>query len=93
MTSVAAFTASPRCGGADQVKETMMIAKAEGMTPQRPADVNDLLDLAAARLRQGLAPPREIYLVQNRNAIDWSQFPAWARPIDPEIFDGCCHEG
>ncbi len=70
-----------------------MIAKADD-TPLDPhADRNALVALAAARIRQGLAPPREIYLVQNRSAIDWSQFPAWARPVDPEIFDGCCHEG
>jgi hypothetical protein len=70
-----------------------MIARAEETIPYRPAVDDKLIELAAARLRQGLAPPREIYQVQYRNAIDWSQFPAWARPIDPEIFDGCCHEG
>lgn len=45
------------------------------------------------RLSRGLAPPREAYLVHNRRMIDWSQAPEWARPIDPELFDGCGHEG
>jgi hypothetical protein len=70
-----------------------MIARAEESASHPPAIDGKVIELAAARLRQGLAPPREIYLVQYRNAIDWSQFPTWARPVDPEIFDGCCHEG
>ena len=45
------------------------------------------------RLAKGLAPPAEIYLVQNRNKIDWSRIPIWAQPMDPEAFDGCVHEG
>jgi hypothetical protein len=47
---------------------------------------------AAERLRQGLAPPREIYEVQNRCRIDWSKVPDWARPSEPELFEGA-HEG
>jgi hypothetical protein len=49
--------------------------------------------LARERARKGLAPPREIYDVQNRNRIDWSELPDWARPSDPELFEGCSHEG
>ncbi len=45
------------------------------------------------RLARGLAPPAEAYQIQNRTKIDWSLAPSWARPIDPEIFDGCGHEG
>jgi hypothetical protein len=45
------------------------------------------------RTGQGLAPPREIYDVANRNRIDWSRVPEWARPSDPELFEGCPHEG
>ena len=45
------------------------------------------------RLSQGLAPPAEIYHVQNRNKIDWARIPEWARPLDPDLFDGCVHEG
>jgi hypothetical protein len=52
-----------------------------------------LVELAERRVRQGLAPPAEIYRIENRRGIDWSEFPAWARPVDPQVFDGCCHEG
>jgi hypothetical protein len=48
---------------------------------------------ALARVQQGLSPPREIYDAHNRGRIDWSRFPAWARPIDPEAFEGTAHEG
>jgi len=41
----------------------------------------------------GLAPPPEIYQVPYRNQIDWSKFPEWARPSDPDLFEGCSHEG
>jgi hypothetical protein len=44
------------------------------------------------RLRQGLAPPREVYEVQNRGRFDWSSLPDWARPSDPELYEGA-HEG
>lgn len=52
-----------------------------------------LLELTTARTRQGFAPPPEVYRVENRSRIDWSQLPDWARPVDPECFEGCCHEG
>jgi hypothetical protein len=45
------------------------------------------------RLRRGLAPPREIYDVQNRSRIDWGKVPCWAWPTDPDLFEGCSHEG
>jgi hypothetical protein len=48
---------------------------------------------ALERLRNGLAPPREIYDVQNRGRIDWARVPDWAKPADPESFEGCAHEG
>jgi hypothetical protein len=47
---------------------------------------------ATERLKRGFAPPREIYDVQNRGRIDWSSLPDWARPVDPEVFEGG-HEG
>jgi hypothetical protein len=56
-------------------------------------DGQALIKLAQQRMRQGLAPPPQIYRIEYRNRIDWSQFPDWARPIDPQLFDGCCHEG
>ena len=48
---------------------------------------------AAERVRQGFAPPKEIYELPYRDRIDWSKFPDWARPTDPELFQGCAHEG
>jgi hypothetical protein len=51
-----------------------------------------LVKLAQQRMRQGFAPPSEIYRVEYRGRIDWLQFPDWARPVDPELFGGCCHE-
>jgi hypothetical protein len=48
--------------------------------------------VATDRLKRGFAPPREIYDVQNRGRIDWSGVPDWARPVDPELFEGG-HEG
>jgi hypothetical protein len=48
---------------------------------------------ALERLEKGLAPPREIYDVQNRGCIDWTRMPEWAQPADPESFEGCAHEG
>jgi hypothetical protein len=53
----------------------------------------DLIDRAAARTSKGLAPPREIYQAPVRNQVDWSKFPDWARPSDPELFEGSAHEG
>ena len=52
-----------------------------------------LESLAFERISKGLAPPREIYEAQNRDRIDWSKVPDWARPADPELFAGCPHEG
>jgi hypothetical protein len=52
-----------------------------------------LESLAFERTRVGLAPPREIYELPYRDRVDWSQFPEWARPVDPELFQDCGHEG
>jgi hypothetical protein len=63
----------------------------------RPAATESKLEIlerdALERTRKGLPPPRQVYEAQNRSRIDWSQFPEWARPIDPEAFDGTAHEG
>jgi hypothetical protein len=56
-------------------------------------EVRRLEEMAAERVRQGLAPPREIYHAPYRERIDWSRFPEWVRPSDPEMFQGCAHEG
>src|SRR5262245_58090593 len=61
--------------------------------PTSPPDVEKLERLAAERVSQGLTPPREIYQAPICSRIDWSRFPAWARPSDPEMFEGCGHEG
>jgi hypothetical protein len=50
-------------------------------------------ECARQRTRQGLAPPREIYDIRNRNRVDWSTLPEWAMAPDPDIFEGCAHEG
>jgi hypothetical protein len=52
-----------------------------------------LVRLAEERMHRGLAPPSEIYRIENRQRVDWRDFPVWARPVDPQVFDGCCHEG
>jgi hypothetical protein len=68
----------------------------EGKAPlpeHKSEDKPTLEDQAKERMRQGFAPPREIYEVQNRGRIDWSKVPDWARPSDPELFEGCQHEG
>jgi hypothetical protein len=56
-------------------------------------EVRLLEQQALERVRKGLAPPRKIYEVPYRNRIDWSAFPDWARPSDPELYEGCGHEG
>jgi len=55
--------------------------------------VQDLIERAKSRMARGLAPPAEIYRIQYRSRINWALFPGWARPVDPDMFDGCCHEG
>ncbi len=52
-----------------------------------------LIETALHRVRRGFAPPAEIYRAEYRNQVDWSQFPLWARSLDPDIFAGGCHEG
>jgi hypothetical protein len=68
--------------------------------PTRGPDVGKIADevqklerLAAERISQGLAPPREVYQAPYRSQIDWGKFPEWAKPSDPELFEGCGHEG
>jgi len=61
--------------------------------PTAPAEPGDLESLALERVRKGFPPPREVYDVQNRSRIDWSRFPEWAWPTDPDLFTGTAHEG
>jgi hypothetical protein len=57
------------------------------------AEFEALMRRVDQRVRQGLAPPPEIYRVPIRQKVDWSKLPEWARPVDPEVFEGCGHEG
>lgn len=69
-----------------------MIVHASHHRPTAP-EIAELSRRVHERLSQGLAPPREAYLAPHRSLIDWTDVPEWARPIDPEIFEGCSHEG
>jgi hypothetical protein len=55
--------------------------------------VEKLQQAAAECLEKGQPPPRVVYEAQNRNRIDWTKMPEWARPADPELFEGAGHEG
>src|SRR5262245_29658545 len=61
--------------------------------PAATEKVQGLERVAADRAQHGFAPPKEIYEAPCRGQIDWSRFPGWARPSDPELFEGCSHEG
>ncbi len=77
-----------------QYETGMKIMQALLDTPPATADeLRRLEGQSAERIRQGLAPPPEIYRTPYRERIDWSRFPEWARPIDPELFEECGHEG
>jgi hypothetical protein len=60
---------------------------------RRDVDGEALIKLAEQRIHQGFAPPPEIYRVEYRRRIDWLKLSDWARPVDPQLFEGCCHEG
>jgi hypothetical protein len=76
-----------------QITQAMLRAGQSVGGGTAPLGTNELLSLASARMKQGLAPPREVYLAPYRDQIDWTQCPAWARPSDPDLFEGCTHEG
>jgi hypothetical protein len=67
------------------------VASAAGMPLEE--EVQTLQRLALEQARKGLAPPRKIYQVPYRDRINWSAFPDWARPNDPDLYQGCAHEG
>ena len=61
-----------------------------------PAGADEFRRLEAEafeRAQTGHALPREIYDVPYRDRVDWTRFPDWARPIDPELFGESGHEG
>jgi hypothetical protein len=76
-----------------QTTQTLLATAVPDAPRAPPTKTAGVVALASARLKQGLAPPREAYQAPYRNQIDWSQFPDWARPCDPELFEGCGHEG
>ena len=75
----------------------MHVMKKQSTSPNRTrpqtAQQREIISLAIERVKQGLSPPAEIYRVDYRDRIDWSQFPSWARCSNPDMFDGSCHEG
>ena len=85
-----------QCAAGIKMLDTLLGVPAEAgarPVPPVPGDFEKLEHAAAERVRGGKAPPREVYNVQNRGRIDWSRFPEWARPSDPEMFEGSAHEG
>ena len=70
-----------------------MIRKDTGRAVGQWESPEELAEFAMARMRQGLAPPAEIYRLPYRASINWSDFPEWSWPQDPEAYDECCHEG
>ena len=76
-----------------QYGASIQLLEAVADKPAGTSAVETLEQYALERARKGLAPPREVYNAQNRGRIDWSRFPEWARPIDPEVFEGSAHEG
>jgi hypothetical protein len=81
-----------------EIVESVLKSSTEIREEEKPVQTgskpgSSLEQLAAQRVQQGLPPPREIYALPCRDRINWSDFPAWARPTDPELFEGCSHEG
>ena len=50
-----------------------------------PLAKEEVIQLAKDRMKQGLAPPAEVYRIEYRHSIDWARFPSWAQPVDPEL--------
>lgn len=70
-----------------------MVTKTTKSDRRTALNEDAVFKLAEQRMQQGLAPPPEVYRVEYRRHIDWLKFPDWARPADPSLFEGCCHEG
>jgi hypothetical protein len=80
-------------GGAPADKPSARIAPvARPVVPPAAVDVRQLERRAAECISLGLPPPKDIYKAPYRSQIDWEKFPNWARPSDPELFEGS-HEG
>ena len=50
-----------------------------------PVAEEEVIQFAKDRMKQGLAPPREVYRIEYRHSIDWAEYPTWAHPVDPEL--------
>jgi hypothetical protein len=83
--ALAAAATGPQVAGAKVSKQSA--ARGTERMPE------ELIRRAEERMRNGLAPPREVYQSPYRDHVDWSRFPDWARPSDPDLFDGSGHEG
>jgi hypothetical protein len=70
---------------------SLRVAAAAGPTLEE--EVRTLERLALEQARKGFAPPRKVYEAPYRDRIDWSAFPDWAQPNDPDLYEGCAHEG
>jgi hypothetical protein len=70
-----------------------MMSRATASPVRSTSAARSLAERVMQRVDQGLAPPPEAYHVHNRSKIDWTKVPEWARPSDPELFEGCVHEG
>jgi hypothetical protein len=79
-----------------RIMESMFAAAGGAKPAARPAAADELgrlQRLLAERIGRGLPPPKEVYQAPYRSRIDWSAIPEWARPSDPDLFEGCGHEG
>jgi hypothetical protein len=55
--------------------------------------INSIVTQALELAKQGKSSP-ELKILQKlpyRTQVDWTMFPSWAQPVNPEIF--LCHEG
>jgi hypothetical protein len=86
-----AATLGPPSGTTKQVPAAAPASPPAGVVIED--EVRRLERLAAQRISHGLPPPREVYQSPYRDRINWEPFPQWARPTDPEAFEGCSHEG
>ena len=89
-----------QCGTSTRVLSNILgtaaaerVSSIPAVVPPATARTQSVVEEAIECLKNGLAPPREIYDIRNRQRVDWSQLPSWARPTDPEMFEGCAHEG
>jgi hypothetical protein len=90
------------CQGSLKIMEAALRCPEGGPAgPDKPADAGappmdefqKLEAVALERAQKGFAPPKEIYGLPYRSRVAWDKFPDWARPIDPDVFEGAGHEG